>query len=150
MRRGSAGSNTTSDHLQVLGEAIAALPPKFRRRLMVTADGAGASHGLITRLDQLAARPGHQVTYSVGWETRWPRARRAWITAFADITDRKERRQRTSLGRHPSPGMIGTGPGRVADAAPADLNQRAPGDPRHRGQSRIFTCCFAASALSPP
>ena len=68
MRRGSAGSNTTTDHLQVLGDAIAALPPAFRRRLMVTADGAGASHGLITRLDQLAARPGHQLTYSVGWE----------------------------------------------------------------------------------
>jgi Transposase DDE domain group 1 len=56
MRRGSAGSNTTADHLQVLGDAIAALPPKFRRWLMVTADGAGASHGLITRLDQLGAR----------------------------------------------------------------------------------------------
>ena len=68
MRRGSAGSNTTADHLQVLGDAVAALPPKFRRRLMVTADGAGASHGLITRLDQLASRPGHQLTYSVGWE----------------------------------------------------------------------------------
>ena len=68
MRRGSAGSNTTADHLQVLGDAIAALPPKFRRQLMVTADGAGASHGLITRLDQLASRPGHLLTYSVGWE----------------------------------------------------------------------------------
>jgi hypothetical protein len=68
MRRGSAGSNTTADHLQVLGDAIEALPPAFRRRLMVTADGAGASHWLITRLDQLAARPGHQLTYSVGWE----------------------------------------------------------------------------------
>ena len=68
MRRGSAGSNTAADHLQVPGDAIAALPPAFRRRLMVTADGAGASHGLITRLDQLAARPGHQLTYSVGWE----------------------------------------------------------------------------------
>ena len=68
MRRGSAGSNTAADHLQVLDDAIAALPPKFRRRLMVTADGAGASHGLITRLDELAARPGHQLTYSVGWD----------------------------------------------------------------------------------
>ncbi len=68
MRRGSAGSNTTADHLQVPGDAIAALPPGFRRRLMVTADGAGASHGLITRLDQLAARRGYQLTYSVGWE----------------------------------------------------------------------------------
>jgi hypothetical protein len=68
MRRGSAGPNTTADHLQVLGDAIAALPPGHRRRLMVTADGAGASHGLITRLDQLASRPGHELTYSVGWE----------------------------------------------------------------------------------
>jgi hypothetical protein len=68
MRRGSAGSNTTADHLQLLDDAIAALPPKYRRRLMVTADGAGASHGLITHLDKLAARPGHQLTYSVGWE----------------------------------------------------------------------------------
>jgi hypothetical protein len=39
----------------VLGDAIAALPPKFRRRLMVTADGAGASHGLITAW--IAGRP---------------------------------------------------------------------------------------------
>jgi hypothetical protein len=68
MRRGSAGSNTTADHLQVLDDAIAALPPKHRRRLMVTVDGAGASHGLIARLDALASRPGHQLTYSVGWD----------------------------------------------------------------------------------
>jgi hypothetical protein len=68
MRRGSAGSNTTADHLQVLGDAVAALPPGHRRRLMVTVDGAGASHGLITRLNQLAARRGYELTYSVGWE----------------------------------------------------------------------------------
>jgi hypothetical protein len=35
---------------------------------MVTCDGAGASHGLIARLDKLASRRGYQVTYSVGWE----------------------------------------------------------------------------------
>ena len=68
LRPGSAGSNTTADHLEVLAAAITALPPKFRRRLMVTCDGAGASHGLIERLDKLAARPGHQLIYSVGWE----------------------------------------------------------------------------------
>ena len=68
LRPGSAGSNTAADHLAVLGEAIAALPPKYRRRLMVTCDGAGASHDLIARLDGLARRPGHQLTYSVGWE----------------------------------------------------------------------------------
>ena len=68
LRPGSAGSNTAADHLAVLDAAIAALPPAFRRRLMVTCDGAGASHDLIARLDKLAARPGYQLTYSVGWE----------------------------------------------------------------------------------
>jgi len=67
LRRGSAGSNTAADHLALLDAAIAAIPPGFRRRLMVTADGAGASHDLIARLDKLAARPGHQLIYSVGW-----------------------------------------------------------------------------------
>jgi hypothetical protein len=68
LRKGSAGSNTTADHLEVLAAAITALPPAFRRRLMVTSDGAGASHGLIERLDKLASRPGYQLIYSVGWE----------------------------------------------------------------------------------
>ena len=52
----------------MLEAAITAVPPAFRRRLMITCDGAGASHDLITRLDTLAARPGYQVIYSVGWE----------------------------------------------------------------------------------
>jgi len=68
LRPGSAGSNTAADHITVLDAAIEALPPPHRRRLMVTCDGAGASHDLITRLDKLAARPGYQVIYSVGWE----------------------------------------------------------------------------------
>ena len=68
LRPGGAGSNTTADHLQILEEAIAAIPPARRHRLMITCDGAGASHGLIDRLDELAARPGDEVIYSVGWE----------------------------------------------------------------------------------
>jgi len=66
LREGSAGSNRFADHLQVPSEAIVALPPARRRRLMVIADGTGASHGLITRLDELASRRGYQLTYSVG------------------------------------------------------------------------------------
>jgi len=65
---GNAGSNTVTDHLAVLDAAVTALPPRYRRRLMVTCDGAGASHGLIARLDQLASRPGYQLVYSVGWD----------------------------------------------------------------------------------
>ena len=67
LRPGSAGSNTAADHLQVLQEAIAALPPAFRRRLMITCDGAGASHDLVAKLDKLASRRGYQLVYSVGW-----------------------------------------------------------------------------------
>jgi hypothetical protein len=68
LRPGSAGSNTTADHLQVLDAVITAVPARNRRRLMVTCDDAGASHGLIARLDAVASRPGRQLTYSVGWE----------------------------------------------------------------------------------
>ncbi len=67
MRAGSAGSNTAADHITILDASIAALPPAYRRRLMVTCDGAGASHELVTCLDKLAARPGHHLIYSAGW-----------------------------------------------------------------------------------
>jgi DDE family transposase len=67
LRPGSAGSNTAADHIALADAAIAALPPAFRRRLMITVDGAGASHDLVKHLDKLAARPGYQVIYSVGW-----------------------------------------------------------------------------------
>jgi hypothetical protein len=105
LRPGSAGSNTAADHLAVLAAAIAALPPAFRRRLMITADGAGASHGLLTRLAALAARPGHQVIYSVGWElgereraaiTAVPA--RAWQTAVDERGEVRERRAEDACG----------------------------------------------------
>jgi len=79
LRPGSAGANTTADHLQILDEAITAVPARRRRRLMITCDGAGASHGLITRLDELASRPGRQLTYSIGWALG-PRERQAITT----------------------------------------------------------------------
>src|SRR6266700_1955885 len=44
MRKGSAGSNTTADHIEVTDASIAALPPAFRRRLMVTCGGMGCAH----------------------------------------------------------------------------------------------------------
>jgi hypothetical protein len=46
--------------------AIAAIPPGFGRKLMITCDGAGASHDLIKHLDKLAGRRGYQLAYSVG------------------------------------------------------------------------------------
>jgi len=66
LRRGSAGPDTAADHLAITDAAIAALPPGLRRKLMVTCDGAGASHALVAHLDKLAARRGYELTYSVG------------------------------------------------------------------------------------
>jgi hypothetical protein len=68
LRKGSAGSNTAADHIAIAGAAIAALPPAFRRNLMITVDGAGFSHALLEHLDALAARRGHTLVYSAGWE----------------------------------------------------------------------------------
>ena len=68
LRKGSAGSNTAADHIAITDAAIAALPPVFRRNLMVTVDGAGFSHKLLEHLDELAARRGRSLTYSAGWE----------------------------------------------------------------------------------
>ncbi len=68
LRQGSAGSNTAADHIAIVDAAIVALPPAFRRNLMVTVDGAGFSHKLLGHLDKLAARRGHTLIYSAGWE----------------------------------------------------------------------------------
>src|ERR1700678_3386375 len=66
LRPGSAGSNTAADHLRLLREAIEALPPALRRKIMVTCDGAGASHDLVKELDRLPAPRGGEGDHSVG------------------------------------------------------------------------------------
>lgn len=68
LRPGNAGSNTAKDHIEVVDASIAAVPAKHRRRLLVSIDGAGASHDLIDHLDELARRPGRQLWYTVGWD----------------------------------------------------------------------------------
>jgi hypothetical protein len=68
LRKGSAGSNTVADHIEVLDEAIAQIPAKHRRDLLITVDGAGASHGLVNHITTLNGKPGHRVHYSIGWD----------------------------------------------------------------------------------
>ncbi len=76
LRPGNAGSFTAADHLAVLDAAIAQVPAAYRRDLLVTVDGAGASHALITHLTQLNTAAEHagrhggrgrRVEYSIGW-----------------------------------------------------------------------------------
>ena len=68
LRKGSAGSNTAADHIAIVDASVAALPPAWRRNLMVTADGAGFSHKLVEHLDALARRRGYTLVYSCGRE----------------------------------------------------------------------------------
>jgi hypothetical protein len=76
LRPGSAGSFTASDHIAVLDAAIVQLPTDWRGDLLVTVDGAGASHDLIDHLTELNTartadgrygKRGRRVEYSVGW-----------------------------------------------------------------------------------
>jgi len=66
LRMGNAGSNTASDHIEMVGECIAQIPWRFRRRLIFRVDGAGASHALIEHLTGLnTAR--RTVAFICGW-----------------------------------------------------------------------------------
>ncbi len=66
LRPGNAGSNTFADHAAVLTAAVRQIPARFRSRLLVRVDGAGASHELITYLLSLAGRR-RTVLFTCGW-----------------------------------------------------------------------------------
>ncbi len=67
-RPGNAGSNTAADHIAIIDAAIAAIPPKWRRNLLITIDGAGSTHAVVEHLTKLNARAGWSVAYSVGFD----------------------------------------------------------------------------------
>jgi hypothetical protein len=67
LRPGNAGANTTADHLEVLAAAIAQIPPPHRKNLLIRADGAGASHGLLDWLTDQNQIRGRRVEYSIGF-----------------------------------------------------------------------------------
>ena len=62
LRAGNAGSNTAADHIEAARLALAQLPRRLRRRVLVRADSAGGTHGF---LDWLTARS-RRLHYSVG------------------------------------------------------------------------------------
>ena len=47
LRPGNAGSNTFTDHKEVLAAAIRQVPARFRGKILIRVDGAGASHELV-------------------------------------------------------------------------------------------------------
>jgi hypothetical protein len=66
LRPGNAGSNTFTDHQEVLTAAIRQVPARFRKKILVRVDGAGASHDLIKHLLSLSS-PRRKVLFTCGW-----------------------------------------------------------------------------------
>jgi Transposase DDE domain group 1 len=66
LRPGNAGSNTFTDHRDVLAAAIRQVPARFRRKVLVRVDGAGASHELIKHLLAMSSAR-RTVLFTCGW-----------------------------------------------------------------------------------
>jgi Transposase DDE domain group 1 len=66
LRPGNAGSNTFSDHEEVLSAALRQVPARFRRKVLVRVDGAGASHDLVKHLLSLNTKR-KTVLFTTGW-----------------------------------------------------------------------------------
>jgi hypothetical protein len=67
LRPGNAGANTTADHLEVLAAVITQIPRSRRQHLLIRADGAGASHGLLDWLTEQNQIRGRRAEYSIGF-----------------------------------------------------------------------------------
>jgi hypothetical protein len=66
LRPGNAGSNTVTDHKDVLAAAVRQVPARFRRKVLVRVDGAGASHDLVKHLLSMSS-PRRTVLFTCGW-----------------------------------------------------------------------------------
>jgi hypothetical protein len=71
-RPGNAGSFTAADHITVLQATLGQIPAPWRTDVLVSIDGAGASHDVINYLTSLNTAPEHgnrgrRVEYTIGW-----------------------------------------------------------------------------------
>jgi hypothetical protein len=121
LRPGNAGSNTAADHLTVLKDAIAQIPPEHRKKILVTVDGAGSTHALVDHITALnAENPDMEIRYAVGFDLdergrvavgRVPE--RVWCPALdAEGEPRKGAHvaELTGLYRHPGGDQLKTWP----------------------------------------
>jgi hypothetical protein len=123
LRPGNAGSNTVADHVGVLDDARAQVPARFRSRVIVRVDGAGATHDLMEHLLQLSS-PRRRVLFTCGWAIttadeqaiarrgpgRAPRARQARHRGHSPDEPRREVGRRPALDRPPGPALTPAGP----------------------------------------
>jgi len=88
LREGRAGSNTTSDHITVLDQALAQVPDAHRHGtpILIRSDSAGCTQGFLTHIRSLREY-GIDTRFSVGVAITEPireaiRAARDWIPAL--------------------------------------------------------------------
>jgi len=62
LRAGNAGSNTAAEHIEVTRLALAQLPRKLRRRVLIRTDSGGGTHEFLTWLASTSRR----LHYSIG------------------------------------------------------------------------------------
>src|SRR5512135_2534431 len=115
-RKGNAGSNTAEDHVAIIDAAIAAMPARWRRNLLVTIDGAGSSHAVTEHLTALNNRPGWSVAYSVGFD----------LDERGPHRDRPHPRGCVVTGARPGRRSARGRPGGRADRAAAGVRRRGP------------------------
>ncbi|HKT00985.1 MAG TPA: IS1380 family transposase [Rugosimonospora sp.] len=135
LRNGNAGSNTVTDHISVLSEAVAQLPARHRRRIIFRADGAGATKDLLAWIKTEAAQHGYTWHYSVGFDVTEP-VRQAIIEVPAQVwVPALTPQDKLRRGAHVTEisGLLS-----LADGWPCDLRVLArtePLHPRHRKQA---------------
>jgi hypothetical protein len=56
LRAGNAGSNTAADHIEAAGLALAQLPWRLRRKVLIRADSGGGTHEFLTWLTAKSRR----------------------------------------------------------------------------------------------
>lgn len=99
LRPGNAGSNTFTDHKEVLAAALRQVPSRFRRKAMVRVDGAGASHDLMEHLLSLNTMR-KTMLFTTGWVKRD-------IAQLTELTKTRLRRMQYQSGLldgfHPEP-----------------------------------------------
>jgi len=99
LRSGNAGSNTATDHIEVLTDAIAQVPAAYRKNLLIRSDGAGASHQLSLFEERDGWRYQAFVTNTTTGQLAFLEARHR---AHARVEDRIRHAKDTGLGRFPS------------------------------------------------
>ena len=125
LRPGNAGSNTASEHIEVTRLALAQLPARLRRRVLIRTDSGGGTHDFVTWL----ASPSRRLHYSVGMTITEDMQDAILALPGAGLGAGLRRGGRGAAGRVGGRADRPAGPGGLAGR---DAGDRPPGTPPPR------------------